>query len=370
MSEQKTGFVWHELYMWHNTDGHTLFLPSGIALEPYRHVENPDAKRRVKNLLDASGLSAQLKSIVPRKASFEDLTRAHTSKHVTDVKVKNEQGARDAGNLAPLGQGSYEIACLSAGGLLTALDAIKSGDIKNAYALVRPPGHHAEADLSMGFCIFNNGAVAARYAQSVLGYKKIAIIDWDVHHGNGTQAIFWDDPSVLTVSLHQDRCFPPDSGYIQDNGGGAGAGFNLNVPLPPGSGRGAYLSALERVALPAIERFKPDLIFVACGYDAGAFDPMARQMLSSDTFGEMTALVKGTASRLCEGRMLLYHEGGYHAETVPYFALRVIEELADIRTNIEDPFLMAAEALGGQDLQPHQTAMIDQATINIDAIGT
>ncbi|MEQ8262752.1 class II histone deacetylase [Pseudohaliea sp.] len=354
--------------MWHNTDGHTLFLPSGISLEPYRHVENPDAKRRVKNLLDVSGLSAKLAQISPRKASTPDLARAHEEAHVADVRSKNEQGRRDAGNLAPLGEGSFEIARLSAGGLLSALDELHAGKISNAYCLVRPPGHHACAALSMGFCIFNNGAVAARYAQSVLGYEKIAIVDWDVHHGNGTQEIFWEDPSVLTVSIHQDRCFPPDSGHLHELGEGDGRGYNLNIPLPAGSGRGAYLAAVERVVVPALERFRPDLIFVACGYDAGAFDPMARQMLSSEAFRAMTAAIKQTAARLCDGRLLVYHEGGYHAETVPYFALRVLEELAGVETGVEDPFLLAAEALGGQELRPHQSEIIELARDNLQAM--
>ena len=156
---------------------------------------------------------------------------------------------------------------------MAAVESVMKGATDNAYALVRPPGHHAEPNRGRGYCIFGNIAVAVKYALAKLGVSRVAVVDWDVHHGNGTQLAFYENPDVLTISIHQDNLYPTASGAMEDNGAGRGAGFNLNLPMPPGSGVGAYLAAFERVVVPALRKFKPELIVVASGLDANAYDP-------------------------------------------------------------------------------------------------
>jgi len=261
----------------------------------------------------------------------------------------------------PFGPGGFDIAALAAGGVMSAVDTVMAGTVRNAYALVRPPRHHAEAQHGFGFCIFNNGAIAARHAQRAHGLRRLALVDWDAHHGNGAQHIFWTDPNVLTKSIHQDSAFPQGFGPITDIGEGKGIGYNLNIPLPPGSGVGAYLAAFERVTVPALRRFGPELIIVPCGFDAGCFDPMSRMMLHSDCFRAMTRLIQTAAEEFCAGRLVLCHEGGYHKTSVPFFGLAVIEQLAGIGSGMTDPFLPIIEKYPFQDLQPHQDALLRQA---------
>ena len=264
----------------------------------------------------------------------------------------------DAGELTPFGPGSYEIALLALGGCLEGVDAVIGGRVENAYALIRPIGHHAEADLGRGFCIFGNAVITARHAQKVHGLKKIATVDWDVHHGNGTQAGFYNDPSVLTISLHQDTYYPHDSGAMTETGEGEGRGYNINLPLPPGSGHGAYVAAYERVVKPALKAFKPELIIVPSGFDASAMDPLGRMMNYSDTYRTMTQILMEIASEVCGGRLLMVHEGGYSSAYVPFCGLAVMETLSGIRTEVIDPYIEFFQGMAGQELQPHQEAVI------------
>src|SRR5262249_36652641 len=176
-----------------------------------------------------------------------ELLRFHARRYVGSIRAMSEASGGDAGEGAPFGPGSFEVALLAAGGTITAVDAVLDGRVRNAYALVRPPGHHAEADLGRGFCIFGNRGVAIRPRRAARGRGRVAVVDWDVHHGNGAQKAFYRDPGVLTISIHQDRWYPQDSGSIDERGEGPGAGFNINIPLPPGSGHGAYLAAVSRV---------------------------------------------------------------------------------------------------------------------------
>src|SRR4051794_19234359 len=239
-----TGFVFDERYLWHNTGRHAGPFGADASrwLEPdVRHAENADGKRRIRSLLEVTGLLDQLVRVAPRPADEEDILRVHDATYVERIRAESARWGGDGGDGAtPFGRGSYEVALLSAGGVIAAVEAVLDGRVANAFALVRPPGHHAVRDMGMGFCLFGNVAIAARRAQVAGGVERIAIVDWDVHHGNGTQAAFYDDPSVLTISLHQDSCFPPGSGPVQETGADAGEGFNLNVPLPPGCGNGAY----------------------------------------------------------------------------------------------------------------------------------
>jgi acetoin utilization deacetylase AcuC-like enzyme len=353
-----TGLVWHERTMWHDPGHGASVLAAGGWLEPHQHAENPETKRRLKNLLDATGLTGQLTALTPEAATLEQICRVHDPSYVDRIREQSAEGGGVAGPETPFTRGSYEIALLAAGGTIAAVDAVVDGRVDNAYALVRPPGHHALADTGMGFCIFGNVAVAVRHAQAEHGLERVAVVDWDVHHGNGTQAVFWDDPSVLAVSIHQDGAYPPDSGALHERGTGAGEGTTLNVPLPPGSGSGAYLAALDRVVVPALDRFEPELIVIACGFDAGGLDPLGRMLLPAASFGELTLRILDAADRHCDGRVVASHEGGYSAGHVPFCGLAVIEALADLSAGIEDPFDFLTLA-PGQELQPHQEAVLD-----------
>ncbi len=357
----KTGFLYHEIYMWHDTLAFGGILPMGMPIEPYRHFENSSTKRRLRNVLEVSGLLKQLVTVEARHATKEEICRFHTSDYYEKIKDANDLYGAEAGILTPMGRGSFDIATLAAGGAIVAADAVLSGRLDNVYALVRPPGHHALSDTGMGFCIFGNAVIAAKHLMEVRRVRRIAIVDWDVHHGNGTQAAFFDNPNVLTISVHQDRCFPPDSGYMSEIGEGAGEGFNMNIPLPPGSGIGAYEATYERVIVPALRAFRPEIIIVPSGFDAGGFDPLGRQIMTSGCYRSLTRMLMEVANDVCGGRLVMLHEGGYDAVTVPFYGLAVIEELSGIKTEVDDPFEPIVSALGGQELQPHQEAVIDQA---------
>jgi acetoin utilization deacetylase AcuC-like enzyme len=353
-----TGWVFSERYLWHDTGTGTAFLPSGGWLEPDTHIENPAPKRRFRNLIEVSGALAKLTQIEPRLATDEELCRIHKPEYVELVERVSAEGGGEAGREAPLGAGGAEIARLAAGGCLAALEAIVEGRIDNAYALVRPPGHHAGPDGGLGFCIYSNAAIAAAHARAALGLKRVAIIDWDAHHGNGAEQAFWAEPDVLTISIHQDGAFPHGSGPVDARGEGEGLGANLNIPLPPGSGVGAYLAAFERVIIPALDLFEPDMILVACGFDPSPQDPLARMMVTSEGFREMTRLVMEAADRHCGDRLLLMNEGGYAGPQVPFCGLAVVEQLGGFRTEVEDPFLPGYAGFPYQDLQAHQDAAI------------
>ncbi len=363
-----TGFVYHELYMWHVTGQFAGVMPYGNGVEPYEHAENEGTKRRFRNLLEVSGLLKQLTAIEPRPVTDEEILRVHTRAHLDKLRSLKDELLCDPGMLTPMGRGSFEIIQLSAGGVIAAVDAVMSGQVRNAYALVRPPGHHAMPELAMGFCFVCNSAIAGRHAMTQHGLSRVAFVDWDVHHGNGTQAAFYDDPRGLTISIHQDRCFPPDSGHLDERGEGDGKGYNLNIPLPPGSGVGAYEYAFEQVVIPALHAYRPELIIVPSGFDAGGWDPLGRNMMTSEGFRTLTGMLMAAADTLCDGRLVMCHEGGYNGSTVPFFGLAVMEQLSGIRTPIADPFQPLLGGLGGQELQPHQQVAIDAAAALVQDI--
>ncbi|HEV7613567.1 MAG TPA: class II histone deacetylase [Steroidobacteraceae bacterium] len=356
-----TGLVAHERYFWHDPGNGAGFSSSSSFVQPDRHPETPESKRRLLALLEVSGLGEQLTRVKPRPAEYAELRYFHTERYIESVRTLSAGGGGAIGDSASIGAGSYEIALLAAGGCIEAADAVLAGRIKNAYALVRPPGHHAEADAGRGYCVFGNVVLLVRHAQRARGVQRVAIVDWDVHHGNGTEGAFIADPSVLTVSIHQDRCYPIDGGQLGVTGIGAGAGTNLNIPLPPGSGHGAYLAAFDRVVLPALQRFGPQLIVVASGLDASAMDPLGRMLCTSETYRAMAARIAAAASSLCAGRLVATHEGGYSNAYVPFCGLAVIEEFAGVRTSVVDPYLEELMLMGGQELQPHQAAAVDAA---------
>jgi acetoin utilization deacetylase AcuC-like enzyme len=347
--------------MWHDTGTGAWVIPAGLTVQPLGHLENAEGKRRIRNLLEVSGLLGHLVVLSPRAATEEEILRLHTPEYVNRIKSESSKLGGDAGDLTPFGPGSYEIALLAVGGCITAVDAVLDGKVDNAYALVRPPGHHAERDTGRGFCIFANVALAVLHAREVRGLSRIAVVDWDVHHGNGTEHAFYEDPTVLTISVHQDNNYPPQSGPITDVGSGAGEGYNINIPLPAGSGVGAYVATFERVVAPALRNFRPEMIIVASGLDASAMDPLASMMMTSDGYRSLTKLMLGVAREVCGGRLVMCHEGGYSPAYVPYCGLAIMEELAGVRTELADPLLDLLAQFGGQDLQPHQDAVVRDA---------
>ncbi len=340
-----TAFITDERTFWHGGGHYAFTLPAGGFVQPGGGLpESPETKRRLRNLLEVSGLLAELSVRSAPAASREELLRVHPAAYLDAFKAASEAGGGELGPRAPFGAGGFEIAALSAGLARSALTAVLTGEVRNAYALCRPPGHHCLPAQPMGFCLLANIAIAVRAAQAEGLARRIAVIDWDVHHGNGTEAIFYDDPSVLTVSLHQDRNFPLDTGAADARGAGKGLGFNLNIPLPPGTGHASYLAAVERIVRPAIDRFRPEAIVVACGYDASAVDPLGRMLATSDTFRQMTRAMMEAAEAHCGGRLVLVHEGGYSEAHVPFCGHAVIEELSGTSIRVPDPLAMTLEA--------------------------
>ncbi|MFC3282562.1 class II histone deacetylase [Litchfieldella rifensis] len=354
-----TGFFWHERCFWHDPGAIGVFAAPNEFLQPQPASESPESKRRLKNLLEVSGLIDELEVRKAAPASRQALERFHTSDYLDALEAGSRQGVGDGGDCAPYTAGSLTAARQSAGLAIAAVDAVARGELTNAYALCRPPGHHAEADRGRGFCLLGNIPVAVMQARTSGLVQRVAILDWDVHHGNGQQAAFYDDRDVLTISIHQAGNYPLDTGTFNERGAGAGRGANLNLPLPPGSGIGAYRYAMLQLILPVIEAFAPELIVVACGFDAGAKDPLGKMLLNSAAFAEMTAQLKDLAERCCQGRLVMVHEGGYSEGYVPLCGHAVIQVLADSDIEVPDPQNDEIAAWGYQELQPHQRALID-----------
>ena len=330
-------------------------------INPFRRWIAPDGKRRILNLIRASGITKRLIEIEPRMASEEELLRFHTAEYVDHVKTISETTGGSVGEATAICAGGYDISRLAVGGCIAAFDAVLDGEVNNAFALVRPCGHHAEKDRGRGFAVFGNIALAVLDARERRGLGRVAVVDWDVHHGNGTQWAFYNNPNVLTISIHQDQLYPLESGFLDEIGEDQGRGYNINIPLPAGSGHGAYIETMHRVVIPALRAYKPDLIAVASGFDASALDQLGRMMCHSDTFREMTSLLMAEAHELCAGRLVVCLEGGYAPVYIPYCGLAVVETLADIRTEVEDTKGERIKAFGGQELLPAQSDVIGKA---------
>ena len=370
VAKGKTGWVFSELYMWHDTQRFNLTIPAGLTVQPGEHAENEETKRRFRNLVEVSALHDHLIPIKPRLATDEELLRFHTQEHLTFLEELCKAGGGIAGNKTPAGQASYEIAKLAVGGVLESVDAVLTGQVNNAYVLCRPPGHHANANDTYGFCLLANGVLGVEHARQVHGVERIAVVDWDVHHGNSAETAFYDDPNILTISIHQDNLFPPERGKTTDLGNGKGLGANLNIPMPAGSGSAAYRSAFDKVIVPALQKFQPDMIFVASGFDASAMDPLGHMMLSSDDYRYMARSLLDVADSHCNGHLIMTHEGGYSAAYVPYCGLAVLETMSGLDAKIEDPFLTYIQGYGGQLIQEHQQAVIDEVAKKLSTIKT
>lgn len=359
-----TAYLYHEAFAWHDAGTAAPLLPSDprAGLQPFQHLDSPDTKRRIHELIVVSGLVESLHRLPSAPATLEQVRAVHEDAYLERLRAAGDGTGGDAGDgISPLGRGGFDILLRAAGGAVSVVTAVTTGQARNGYALVRPSGHHALPDTGMGMAYLNNVAIAVRHARTELGVERVAVVDWDAHHGDGTQAIFVDDPSVLTISLHQDNVFPPGSGAITERGEGAGFGYAINVPLPAGIGDGGYAYAMERVVLPALERFRPDLVVVASGLDANAMDPLARQLVSSGGFRRLTGLLM----QATDGRVAMVHEGGYAAGYVPFCGLAILEELAGQKT-VDDPYLGLVQGFGGQELPAHQRVAIDTAAAAAD----
>jgi acetoin utilization deacetylase AcuC-like enzyme len=274
------------------------------------HPERPDRILAIRSHLSECGLLDRLIPIRPTPCPVERLAAVHRPRYIESIR---EACGRAPVRLDPdtaISRGSWDAALLSAGGALAASDAVLSGRAATAFVCTRPPGHHAEADRAMGFCLFNNVAIAARYLQAEHRLARVLIVDWDVHHGNGTQHMFEEDESVLYFSTHQ-SLFYPGSGDRAEAGRGRGKGFTINVPMPAGSDDGDYLEIFRTVLKPAADRFRPETILISAGFDGHRDDPLAGMALSEQGYAELTAIVLEAAREHCEGRIISLLEGGY-----------------------------------------------------------
>lgn len=361
-----TGLVWDERYAWYDFGDHRRMFPGFPLIQPGTPVESPESKRRIVNLIAATGLREVLVPIEARQAPLEDLLLVHDRDYLERIRAVSAGQGGFAGHGAPVPVGGFEIAALAVGGVTAAIDAVLAGAVRNAYALVRPPGHHAERETGVALCVLANVAIAVKSAMRRHGLDRVAIIDWDAHHGNGTESAFYADASVLTLSIHQDQMIP-GRGLVEHRGEGVGHGYNINIPLPPGSGAGAWLAACERVVLPAVRRFAPDLIVVASGLDAGITDPTARMLLTPGSYRQLAKQVVALADEVSRGRLVMSHEGGYDPTLAPFCALAVLEEMAGRSPGIpveDNPYESASFGLLGgsyQELQSWQEPFIARA---------
>jgi len=296
----KTGLVTSDIYLRHDTG--------------QGHPERPQRLTAIVERLEAQGLLSRLERLKPSSTAEPWLTTVHTAAYVERIQAACREGIATVDSRdTPVSRESYEAAVAAVGGVIAAVDAVIDGKVRNAFCAVRPPGHHAMKDRAMGFCLFNNVAIAARYAMKKHNLKRVLIVDWDVHHGNGTQAAFNDDPSVLYFSVHQ-HPFYPGTGTADEKGEGKGFGTKINVPLPAGSGDEEYQNAFQRTLRPAALAFQPELVLVSAGFDAYEHDLLGRMKVTPQGFAELTRIVKAIADQCCRGRLVSVLEGGYQLD--------------------------------------------------------
>ena len=316
----KVGLVYDPVYLEHNTGA---------------HVENAQRLTTTLSLLEESDRKGKLTLLSPRPATVEELSTVHAREYISQIESIAERGG---GQLDPdtiTSPGSYKAAIHASGGVLTAVDAVMNKKVDSAFALVRPPGHHATCWHAMGFCLFNNIAIAAKYALANFNIERILIIDFDVHHGNGTQDTFYTDSNVLYFSTHE-YPFYPGSGSIDETGTRDGEGFTVNVPLIAGWGDEEYQAIFEDLLAPVARRFQPQLIMVSAGYDAHWADSISLMRVSVSGFARMVEIIKILATTLCQGNLVFVLEGGYHHEALPLSIAATLDILLG-NPEISDP---------------------------------
>ena len=335
----KTCLVYDPIYLDHDTGG---------------HVEN--SRRLVESMsyLKETGIKEKLICLAPRPALLEELELVHAPEHISYVKNKAENGGGWLDPDTVMSPKSYEAALYAAGGLLVATEAVMKVDVDNAFALVRPPGHHAVSNRAMGFCIFNNVAIAAKFAVSKFNLNRVLIVDFDVHHGNGTQDAFYSDPKVLYFSAHQ-YPFYPGTGWMDEIGTGEGEGTTANFPMTASWGDEEYLRAFNEVLIPLTQRFQPQLILVSAGFDAHWADQMAMMRVSIKGFAQMVTILKGLADEFCQGRLVFTLEGGYNLQVVASSIKAVFDVLLG-NSEIDDP-LGKAEVRKSEGFEKHIEAI-------------
>ncbi|HOC38562.1 MAG TPA: histone deacetylase [Thermodesulfobacteriota bacterium] len=317
----KTGVVRDEYYIKHSMGAY--------------HVENPQRLEVIYQMIDSEGFSRTLTPVYPREATRAEITAVHAPEYYQTISATAQRpGMTFLDPDTSTCPETFRAAMLAAGGLLALVDVVQDRILDNGFALVRPPGHHAEADRAMGFCIFNNVAIAARYLMKEYGLKRILIVDWDLHHGNGTQHHFYDDPQVLYFSTHQ-YPFYPGTGAIQEVGRGAGAGYTVNVPLPGGAGDFEYMSIFRDLLQPLAREFAPEFLLVSAGFDIYFQDPLGGMQVTPEGFGRLARVLLDTANEVCGGRLALVLEGGYSLEGLRDSVRSVLLELSG-KSSISD----------------------------------
>ena len=315
----RVGYVYDPIYLKHDTGA---------------HVENSQRLVAIMNHLEETGLNKRLEHIKPRVATPEEITLVHSPALIAQIQVVAKKGGGWLDADTVMSGDSYQVALWAAGGMLRALEAVMDGG-NPVFALVRPPGHHATHSQSMGFCLFNNIAIAARQALQKYGLERIAIIDFDVHHGNGSQDTFYNEPRVLYISTHESPLYP-GTGSIEETGSGDGSGTTINIPLPAGSGDAEYITAFEQIIAPAVRRFAPQMILVSAGYDPHWSERLSMMEVSVSGFARMLGIIRDLANELCPSRLILSLEGGYPLDALAYSVGATFKVLLG-DTEIEDP---------------------------------
>jgi acetoin utilization deacetylase AcuC-like enzyme len=312
--------------------------PVGLVMDPRfeqhdtgpAHPERPERLQSIRRELQATGLADRTQAVSLTRCDEALMARVHDPEHIRRVESACSAGQHllDAMDTA-VSRDSYEIARLAAGSLVGLCDAVARGELARGFAAVRPPGHHAERDLAMGFCLFNNVAIAARHLNQDTDCSRVLIVDWDVHHGNGTQHIFEEDPRVFYASIHQWPLYP-GTGARTERGSGAGEGTTLNCPLDPGSGDAEFLRALREEIIPAAESFGPDFVLISAGFDAHRADPLANLEVTTEAYADATAALCELADRRAGGRLVSVLEGGYDLEALAGSVACHVETLLDL----------------------------------------
>ncbi len=308
-------------------------MPVGLVYDPVylkhdtgAHVENYRRLVTTMEVLDESNLLEKLTTFSPRAATFEEISLVHSDHQIARVESYSSRGGGWLDGDTVASPDSYTVALYAAGGVLRGIDAVMAGEVNHAFALVRPPGHHATPDQAMGFCLFNNIAIAAKYAMANHNIERVLIADFDVHHGNGTEETFYSDPRVLYFSTHQYPHYP-GTGAVSDDGSGEGKGTTVNVPLPAWCGDSEYHRVHQEVLVPIARRFKPQLILVSAGYDLHWADQLSAMQLTVDGFADIVGTLKGLADELCQGKLLFSLEGGYHLKALAFSIRATLEVL-------------------------------------------